>query len=111
MPINDWLDFMPFTVIYEAVATRDVYGKPATYATAVSYRARIASKQQRVASRNASSGSEDVVSSTQVWVNGTITGLNVDDRVTLPDSTTPLIISWDSVTDENGSHHTKIYLR
>lgn len=105
MPVSDWLDLMPHTVTYEAVATRDEYGKPITYSTAVSYRARVTYKHQRVAARNG----QDVTSTIQCWLNGVITTLNPDDRITLPDGTTPLVTSWETPTDEIGYHHTKIY--
>ena len=106
MPVSDWLDLMPFTITYEAVATRDEYGKVITYATAVSYRARVTYKHMRVASR---ATGQDVIASIQVWLNGVISTINVDDRVTLPDGTTPLIVSWDLVSDETGNHHVKIF--
>lgn len=106
MAIADWLDLMPFTVTYEAVATRDEYGKVLTYADSVDYRARVTYKHMRVASRAAG---QDVISSIQAWLNGVISTINVDDRFTLPDGTTPLIVSWDLATDEVGNHHCKVY--
>ena len=105
--VSDWLDLMPATVTYEAVLTRDEYGKPATYDTAVDYRARVTYKHQRVPSR---ATGQDVIASIQVWLNGAISTVKVDDRVTLPDGTTPLIVSWDLVSDETGNHHTKLYM-
>ena len=107
MPIADWLSLMPFTVSYEAAAVRDEFGKVTTYAAPVSYRARATYKHQRVASR---ATGQDVIASIQVWLNGVIPTINVDDRITLPDGTTPLIVSWDMPTDEVGNHHTKLYL-
>ena len=106
MPIADWLDLCPATVVYQAAATRDAYGKVATYAAAVNYRARVTYSHKRVTSR---ATGQDVVSSTQVWIIGIIPALNVDDRITLPDGTTPLIVSWDMSTDEVGNHHCKVY--
>ena len=105
--VADWLDLMPATVTYEAVATRNEYGKVLTYADSVDYRARVTYKHQRVASR---ATGQDVIASIQVWLNGVIPTINVDDRVTLPDGTTPLIVSWEMPTDEVGNHHTKLFL-
>jgi len=105
--VSDWLDLMPFTITYEAVATRDAYGKVLTYADSVDYRARVTYKHQRVASR---ATGQDVIASIQVWIEGVITTINVDDRVTLPDGTTPLIVAWDLPTDEIGNHHCKLYM-
>ncbi len=107
MAISDWLDLMPSTVTHEAVATRDEYGKPATYATAASYRARVSSSHKRINSRVTG---QDVTASVQVWLNGIISSINVDDRITLPNGTTPQILSWDVPSDETGEHHMKVYL-
>lgn len=107
MPVSDWLDLMPHTVTYEAVTARDEYGKPSAYATAVSYRARVTNTRKRVPGQN---GVQDLISSCQVWINGVISGLGYDDRITLPNGSRPLIASWDTPTDEVGYHHMKIYL-
>lgn len=107
MPIADFLGLMPDTVTWEAVATRDVYGKPATYANAVSYRARVSYSQKRIPSR---ATGQDVVASCQVWLNGVLAALNTDDRITLPDGSTPVIVGWDTPTNDKGTHHTKIYM-
>lgn len=106
MPIADWLSLMPFTVVYEAAGTRNEFGKVTTYAAPVSYRARVTYKHMRVASR---ATGQDVIASVQIWIAGIITALNVDDRITLPDGSTPLILSWDLATDETGNHHVKVY--
>jgi hypothetical protein len=106
MPITDWLSLMPFTIPYEAAATRDEFGKVLTYAVAVDYRARVTYSHKRVTSR---ATGQDVISSTQAWLAGVIPTLNVDDRITLPDGSTPLIVSWDLPTDEVGNHHMKIF--
>jgi len=106
MPISDWLDLAPATVQYEAAVTRNEFGKVTTYAAAVAYRARVTYTHKRVTSR---ATGQDVISSIQVWIIGIITTLNVDDRITLPDGTTPLMVSWDLVTDEHGNHSVKCY--
>ena len=106
MPISEWEDLMPATVTYEAVQTRNDYGKPTVYSTAVTYKARVSYKLRRVISRV---NNQDAVSNTQLWVNAVITGLSPDDRITLPDGSTPRILNWDTPQDEDGDHHTKIY--
>lgn len=106
MPIADFLDLAPATIQYEAALLRNEFGKVATYSAAVDYRARVTYSHKRVTSR---ATGQDVVSSVQVWIIGIITGLNVDDRITLPDGTTPLIVSWDMPQDEVGNHHCKVF--
>ncbi len=106
MPISDWLDLMPLSLTYEPIATYDSYGKPATYGTAVTYRCRVQWKTQRVVSRV--NGAE-VLSSGNVWVNGYIPGISVDDKFTLPSGDVVKALAWDHVMDEVGNHHTKSY--
>jgi len=108
MSIADWLDLMPHTVIHTAMASRDAYGKPILASGGTDYRARVVYKVQKVVSRVTG---EDVLSNCQVWINGIINGLQADDQIELPDSTTPGIASWDIFPDGVGDHHMKIYLR
>jgi hypothetical protein len=105
MPISDWLDLMPHTVTYAAKSGEDAYGKP-THGTGTDYTARVTYTHKRVATPDGM----EVVASVQVWLNGTLSSISVDDKITLPDGTTPKIVSWDTATDEDGSHHTKLYL-
>jgi hypothetical protein len=107
MSITDWYSLMPSSVTHEAVLTYDDYGKPATFAAAVTYRARVAYKTRKVTSRV---NGEDVISSGSIHV-PVIAGLDVNDRITLPDGTTPIILNWDTVFDESGEHHMKIMFR
>ncbi len=105
MPISDWYDMMPDTITHEHVLTRDIYGKPLTYATAKTYRARVNGISRRVPSRTP--GGQDVLSTISVWT-PKISSLALDDRITLPDGSTPLMLSFDHVSDEAGDHHTKM---
>lgn len=107
MPISDFADMMTATVTYAKVATRDDYGKPATFCPAVSYKAHITHARKRMGSQ---APGQDVISDAQVHINGLVTGPNVDDRLTLDDGTTPPIISWDLRTDETGAQYQKFYL-
>lgn len=105
-PIADWLPLAPATVVYRAASVWNEYGKVITYAAPVNYRARVTYSHKRVTSR---ATGQDVVSSIQVWVIGVISTINVDDKFTLPDGTTPLLISWDMPQDEVGNHHVKCF--
>ena len=106
MATTEWLDMMPDTVDYEAVKTRDAYGKVTAYKVKVSYRARVRYHTTRVVSRV---DGQDVTSSVQVWIHGILADLDVDDRFTLPDESTPVLLSWDQIPDEHGTHHQKLY--
>jgi hypothetical protein len=107
MPVSDFADLLQSTITHEPFSSRDQYGV-VTYGTAVSYKARVSYTNKRVRSRVTG---DDVISTAQAWINGNPT-LNVDDRITLPDGSQPIIVSWDQPFDETGSaHHVKIYFR
>lgn len=103
MAIEDFLDLMPHTVSHAELAGRDDYGKP-TYGSAVDYQARVTYKNQKV---RASDGSE-VVARGVVWIGGTPI-ISTDDQLTLPDGSSPIILSFEQYADEIGAHHTKIF--
>ena len=107
MPISDWHDLMPHTITHQAVASRDEYGVP-TYGTGTSYTARVVYKNSRIKSQRR--GSEtDVIADGHIWISGTPT-INVDnDRITLPDNSTPILLSVERWPDESGLHHVKVY--
>jgi tRNA G18 (ribose-2'-O)-methylase SpoU len=107
MPITDWTDLMPHTVTVAALSSRDAYGKP-TRAAATSYTARVTYKTQRVASQRLSDSSGDVLSRGFVILAGT-PNVGVDDLITLPDSSTPVILAVDRISDEDGLLYTKVY--
>ena len=125
MPISDWAELMPHTITYRRVIARDAYGKAKHAGDSVligdvlfgditfdalpdpiEYQARVNYKTKRVASRVSS---QDVIASGEVWVNGLIPTINVDDEIVLPDGSTPIIITWEQFADEVGDHHMKIY--
>jgi len=103
--ISEWADMMPHAVTYAPVSSRDKYGKP-TYGTAVSYQARVVQKQTRIVNRI---NGQDAIATGVVWLAGSPT-LSLDGRITLPDGSTPTILNWEVVPDEEGDHHTKVYL-
>jgi hypothetical protein len=53
---------------------------------------------------------EEVIADTVVWLGGVISNLHVDDRITLHDGTTPILINWEAPEDETGCHHMKLYM-
>lgn len=104
MPISDFLDLMPDTVSYQAVSSRDAYGKP-TYGTAVNYRARVSFKTIRTTSMVSG---QEVLAAGEMWLAGTLAPPNIDDRFTLSNGKTPKILNFEQFQDTEGIHHTKI---
>jgi len=104
MPVSDWADLMPHTVTYAVPSSRDAYGK-ITFATGVTYQARVVYKQTRIVNRM---NGQDSIATGQVWLHAAILP-SIDARLTLPDGSTPIILNWETFPDEDGNHHTKVY--
>lgn len=105
MGIQDFADMMPQSVQHAEFATRDAYGKP-QYGSSVEYSARVVFLNKLVRGPD---GAETVARG-HVWLLGSPT-VSTEDQLTLPDSTTPPILSVEQFPDEAGLHHTKIYFR
>lgn len=103
MNMNDFKHMMPHTVVHTPVLSRDSYGK-ITYGTGVSYQSRVVYKNKQVRSANG----EIVMSAGTVWFAQTIS-ISASDKITLPDGTTPQIISVEKYPDDRGDRFTKIY--
>lgn len=86
----DLLELMPHFVTVEKRISTTEYGVP-TYGTSSRYQARVERKRRMV--RNAAG--EEKISTVTVYF-GSTPGLNPEDRITLPDGTTPVILSTES---------------
>ena len=96
-------EFMPVTVQVAALSglSADGYGTP-TYASASTYKARVLGKRHLVRSF---AGIEETAK-TMVWIASTST-FAPSVQITLPDGTTPELLSLTAVPDEDGVHHSK----
>lgn len=107
MAIDEFRDFMAQVVEIEPQTGRDGYNKP-TFGPAVKYQARVSGKQRMV---KAADG-RDVVASQTIYLGDSI-DVSVNDQITLPDGYSPRqpnILSVSRIPDENGLHHTTIYV-
>lgn len=102
MPISDWSDLLNDTVTVEPYTGRDVYGKP-TYGTAVSFAARVVYAARGVITQRG----ETIRGTGEVWLSTTYV-VAQQDRVTLPDGTSPAILDVARYPDEAGAHHVKL---
>lgn len=103
MPISDWSDLFPQTVTIASLSSRAAYGKQ-TFGSATSYSARVVDKAQKIRDPDG----QEVLARTVVWVQGTPT-VTPQDRITLPDGTTPPILNAEKYPDESGDHHVKVF--
>ena len=107
MPIADWVDLMPSSVVVAPRTGVDAAGKP-TFGAGVSYKARI--EMRNVRSRDAQ-GREIVGRGIVFLATTTIPGSN--SKITLPagyDPLVPVLLEVRPVPDEFGTHHIEIVI-
>lgn len=101
---TEFTDLMPHSIVRKAFTGRNSYGKPAYSTSGSTYTARVVNKQKLV--RNAS-GIEQV-STVTAYVAST-SAFDPEDKITLPDGTSPNIITINITPDDGGTHHSTIY--
>lgn len=102
---TSFLSLMNSTVTVSTRASHNNYGEP-SYGSGTGYRARINAKSGFV--RTASG--ETIEYNTVVWVNST-KAFTADDRIALPDGSTPEVLAVERPYDEDGAqHHVKFLL-
>lgn len=99
-----YLDMMPSTVQVAAWTAYDSYGRP-SYAADVAYRARIVDKR-RLLRDNA--GVQRLAVATIYLFSAN--RIDPRSRITLPDGTQPTILAAESFPDQDGDHHTVLYV-
>ncbi len=102
----NFLEMMPDTVIFNATASNDKYGKKTFSATNISVRARLI--DDTVLVKN--SEGQDIVSVGRAILAGNYDTLTLGHKLTLPDGKTPVIVKIDSKNDTSATtHHTVVY--
>lgn len=105
MPLDpDLLALMPHTVTIAHKTGQDQYGAP-TWGVATSWQARVESMVKMVRDANGL----QAVSQSQVYLAG-VAGTGIRDKVTLPNGTSPPILSVLTMPDETGNSYEVIYL-
>ena len=90
------------TITIEPASGMDAYGQ-SSYGTGVSVPARVEGRNRVVVDAQGN----NAVSSTTIYVDGP-TVVTTSSRITLPDGTTPLILSIESMPDIDGTPHHKV---
>jgi hypothetical protein len=101
---SDFLEMMLQTVTVAAQTGLDNYGKPSFSASPTSYRCRII-WQERI--RRDNQGRELVEAGRAILTQAAASVLPTH-KLTLPDGSTPKIVSVATIQDENGDHHSVI---
>lgn len=102
---GDMAELCPHTVTHAPLASRDGFGAP-TYGAGTAYAARLVRKQRVVRTPSG----DEVVATGELWIAGTPT-VGADDRITLPDATTPDILAVETYPDEAGTAFVKVFFR
>jgi len=93
------------TVTVAAYAGNNAYGDASYASSATTYVARVEGKQHEVVDTRG----QDVLARGMVFIGPTSTGglpaVKVQDKVTLPDGTTPPLLAVDTVRDRDGVNH------
>lgn len=92
------------SITIAAVATKDAYGKRTWGSASTINQCRVQTGDHKVLD---STGQEKVANG-RVYVPGAPT-LTLNDKMTLPDGSSPPILAINRFGDENGSHHTVIH--
>ena len=103
MPISDWADLMPAEVTVQSFISRTSYGV-ASYGSPVTYQARVQFTNRLIRI----SESEQAVARGKVWL-ATTDAITVQDKILLPDGTTPLILTAQVIEDEKGPLYTQLF--
>lgn len=99
---RDFFDFFKQTVTVEPYTGQNQYAEP-TYGASVQYSAFVQRKTKLVRDR----AGREVVSMAQVYLDGSV-NVGVQDRITLPDGSQPVILSVEDLPDETGVSHHKV---
>lgn len=103
---SDFLEMMPHTVVVSTRTGHSAYGTAAYSTSGSTYRARVVTKPGFVRT----SQGETVEARTVAWIASTGT-ITVDDKVTLPDGTSPPLALVERYADEDGNNHCKVTFR
>ncbi|MBW2561268.1 MAG: hypothetical protein JRE40_10505 [Deltaproteobacteria bacterium] len=103
MPLEQgFLEWFNQTVTIEPFTGVNVNGEP-QYGAAVQYSAFVQRRTRLVRDR----AGQEVVSTAQVYLDGSV-DVGIQDRITLPDGSQPVILSIEVLPDETGSTHHKV---
>jgi hypothetical protein len=97
-------DLMVQSITIAAVSSKDAYGKRTWGSPSTINQCRVQSGDHKVLD---SLGQEKVANG-RVYVPGAPT-LTLNDKITLPDGSTPPILAISRLSDERGSHHSIIH--
>ena len=110
MAFEDDFRTMAHQTVDIALATSEDEYNARTFGADVTFEARVTAVQERIVDLQ----NKEQVATHVVWLfplaDGTLPDLTPNDRITLPDATTPPILRVSKVEDDEVSHHMKVFL-
>lgn len=104
MPVDpEFAEMMPHTVTVYGSATLDKYGKQSYAGSGTSYQCRLIWDERMTRDTQG----REIVEAGRAIVFGVAT-VDVDDKIELPDGSTPLVVTVSNLKDEVGDHHTVV---
>jgi hypothetical protein len=98
-------EMMPDTITFNAGSSIDKYGKRTYGGTVTSARGRVIYDSKLIKNTEG----QDIVSSGYVILYGPYASLTLGDKITLPNGTTPVMVSIETKKDTGGNHHTVVH--
>ena len=98
-------EMMTDTVVFNAGSAIDKYGKRTYGGTTTSVQCKIIYETRLMKDMEG----QDIVSTGRAILYGPYTSLALTDKITLPNGTTPVIISIETLQDTAGPHHTVVH--
>jgi len=99
MGLEDFSHWQNQTITINACTGFDEFGTPVLSTVATSYQALVVGQVKSIRDK----GGVDKVSNTQVYLPGTVT-ISIEDKITMPDATVPLILAVQSFPNFDGSN-------
>lgn len=100
---RDFYVMMPHTITVFGSSTVDKYAKQAWSGSGTNYRCRLVWDQRMVRQADG----REILEAGRAIVYGVAT-VDVNDRITLPSGTSPIVTTVATIKDEVGDHHTVI---
>lgn len=104
MPISDWEDMMPDTMLHYEYVSADGYGKP-TFGSPATLTCRLTYEPTVVLNDQG----EEVTSSAQAWISSVGTTIDPRDKFETSFGDRLYVLTVSRIQDEAGVHHHKIF--
>lgn len=100
-----FLEMMPDTITFNAGSAIDKYGKRTYGGTETTASGRVIYETRLMKNLEG----QDIVSTGRVVLYGAYPSLTLADKITLPNGTSPVIVSLETKKDTGGNHHTVVH--